>query len=328
MIDASLDDAGLILALQKGIHLEAEPFGAQPETLFKRIQEFRENGLIRRIGSVFNVSQLGYKSALCGITVPENALDSIASILSLYSGITHCYLRDPGPSASALPNLWFTLSTPGGVFDATLQRIQQECKLPIRVAPAIQKFKVQVVLDPNQIHGQKRARQDEESEIPFVGTQVITPTPKEQALIVKLHEEFPLCRRPFAQIAESCGYTEDSLLALLKFWKEIGVLRRIAVLARHQKLGFKANGMCTWQIPPERIQQAGMTLAARKEVTHCYERVSFLDFPYNLYAMIHSDTEEHLRNLAADLSQELGFTLGKLFLSVKEYKKTSLVPFA
>jgi DNA-binding Lrp family transcriptional regulator len=330
-------DSALILSLQRGIPLDCEPyatvgrpFGLSSAEVLEKIATFREQGYIRRIGAVFNVSQLGYRSALCGITVPIEVIDSVVARLLPYPGITHCYLRDPGSPQASLPNLWFTLSTLGERFDETLLELQHQIQFPIRVAPATRKFKVQVVLDPAQLSVAQAIPKSEEpdSELPWMGTEFVCTNEQERRLIVLLHQDFPADPHPYSLIAAKTGYSEAELLKILENWKSLGALRRIAMLARHQKLGFNANAMCTWQVSADRIIEAGTRLASRKEITHCYERPPFEGFPYNLFAMIHADTEPHVRALAQDLSEYIGEPLGRLFLSVKEYKKTSLVPFS
>jgi DNA-binding Lrp family transcriptional regulator len=86
--------------------------------------------------------------------------------------------------------------------------------------------------------------------------------------------------------------------------------------------------MCCWRVDGD-IAEAGRALAASPDVTHCYERDPVAEFPFNLYAMVHSRSREDVLHKFADLSARLGdFAGSALMVSTKEYKKTSLSFFA
>lgn len=336
-------DSKLLLRLQQGLPLVWEPyqeiareFGVSESFILERLQQFRADGKVRRIGAVFNVSQLGYRSALCGIASPSTELSRITQILQPHRGITHCYSRSArsdrnvepllGDGGILVPNLWFTLSALGHAFERELDKLQAAVGFPIRVAPATRKFKVQVILDPDQAKNSS-PRLTQDSEIPSMGTEFVETTLEERRLIALLHQDLPDVGTPFATIAQNVGFTKEDFLSRLNYWKKSGALRRIAVLARHQKLGFTANAMCTWQVPAHQIQSAGQLLSSHREVTHCYERGTFPGFPYNLFAMVHAGSEPALASLVQELCSEIGFQTGIVFHSVEEFKKSSLIPF-
>ena len=69
-----------------------------------RIQKLKSDGIIRRIGGVFNSKHLGYKSSLFALKVPPGDIESVAGYINQFPGVTHNYRR------SHTYNLWFTLS--------------------------------------------------------------------------------------------------------------------------------------------------------------------------------------------------------------------------
>ena len=78
---------------------------------------------------------------------------------------------------------------------------------------------------------------------------------------------------------------------------------------------------------------AGRALAARGEVTHCYERPEAPNFPYNLFAMVHARAAAEANAQFASLSAEVNRVVGAavpavMLLSTREYKKTSMTFFA
>jgi len=76
-------------------------------------------------------------------------------------------------------------------------------------------------------------------------------------------------------------------------------------------------------VPPERVDEAGSIYAAAEEVTHCYERATALDWPYNIYTMVHSRSREECLQIADRLSERSGISEYIVLFSEKEYKKIS-----
>src|SRR5690606_2852191 len=94
----------------------------------------------------------------------------------------------------------------------------------------------------------------------------------------------PLVPRPYAAL----GWPEEEVLATLARWLQEGVVRRIGAVVRHRALGYQANAMAVWDVPVERVVEAGQRLAADTAVTLCYRRARALpEWPYNLYCMVH-----------------------------------------
>ena len=72
---------------------------------------------------------------------------------------------------------------------------------------------------------------------------------------------------------------------------------------------------------------AGRRVAARPEVTHCYQRPRLDAFPFDLYAMIHTGSWEETDALFRDISADCGLRGGELFASGREFKKSSMEYF-
>jgi DNA-binding Lrp family transcriptional regulator len=70
---------------------------------------------------------------------------------------------------------------------------------------------------------------------------------------------------------------------------DTGVIRRIGAVPNHYAIGYTANGMSVWDVDDARIDELGARVGALEFVTHCYRRPRRLpDWPYNLFAMVHS----------------------------------------
>ena len=123
------------------------------------------------------------------------------------------------------------------------------------------------------------------------------PDKDEIDLIRELQEEFPLCERPFAVIAERLGRTEEEVLVMTERLQEKRYLKRIAAALNHAKVGYRVNSLELWDVQADRLEEAAMTAAEFSQVSHCYERLRTSELDYNLYTMVHEITEERYQDV-------------------------------
>jgi siroheme decarboxylase len=104
-------DKKILNILQKEFPLEERPFqivaercGLTEEEALGRIQKMKDEGIIRRIGAVFDGAKLGRASTLCAARVPEEKIENFVDVVNAYKGVTHNYLRDNEY------NVWFTVN--------------------------------------------------------------------------------------------------------------------------------------------------------------------------------------------------------------------------
>jgi DNA-binding Lrp family transcriptional regulator len=151
----------------------------------------------------------------------------------------------------------------------------------------------------------------------------------DRALIRILQEDLPLVPEPYAEIAGRLGMTEEEVLARVRRWRTQGVIRRFGASVRHRKMGYKANCMVVWRVDGLGEQRrVGGLFAALPQVTHCYLRPTFKDWPYNLYTMIHGADRAEIEELVAEMSQVSGVGEYRAVFSIKEWKKTSMKYFS
>ncbi len=151
-------------------------------------------------------------------------------------------------------------------------------------------------------------------------------TDKEKAVLAQLQDDVPDGPEPYDVMAERAGMPVDEFLAAARGLVDAGYLRRVSALLNHVQAGFRGNAMCVWEVPPERVVEAGRIMAGFDEVTHCYERPTSPDWPYALYTMVHGRTREESESIArriADAVQPLSY---ELLYSLRELKKRSLRP--
>ncbi|MDH4183168.1 MAG: Lrp/AsnC family transcriptional regulator [Nitrospinota bacterium] len=150
-------------------------------------------------------------------------------------------------------------------------------------------------------------------------------TARDADIMAELQGMLPLSLTPFADIAAKLGMEEDEVIARIRDYGEKIYYRRFGATLRHQKAGFKANGMGIWSVPEEAQRQAiGEKLASFTEVSHAYERPSFEGWPFHIFTMIHGQTEEEVRDIAKRMSATVGITDYEVLFSIREFKKTSM----
>ncbi len=158
----------------------------------------------------------------------------------------------------------------------------------------------------------------------WVIEQMLKLTELDRILIQKLQGEIPLCEEPYAVIARQAGVEKSEVLKRLKFLQDKGVLRRIACLLNHRDSGYKANGMFVCKVSPDRIEEVALALICLQQVSHCYQRKTYQEWPYNLYAMIHSQSYQEVKEFVASFVKEENIDEYKLLFSTEEIKKTSM----
>jgi DNA-binding Lrp family transcriptional regulator len=106
-------DKKILNILQKEFPLEERPFltvaglcGISEDEAMSRIRKMKKEGIIRRIGAVFDGPKLGRVSTLCAARVPEGEIDFFVQTVNAGKGVTHNYRRDHEY------NIWFTVSAP------------------------------------------------------------------------------------------------------------------------------------------------------------------------------------------------------------------------
>ena len=119
MTKLSLFDKSLLNLLQADIPVCSRPFAAMAkklntdeQTVIKRLRELKAAGYLRRIGTFFDSSSLGYQGVLVALSVAPENIRQVAEAVNGYPGTTHNYERE------GHFNLWFTLLTP----NATLEK--------------------------------------------------------------------------------------------------------------------------------------------------------------------------------------------------------------
>lgn len=149
----------------------------------------------------------------------------------------------------------------------------------------------------------------------------------DKKIIASVQADIPVTERPYAQIAEQLGISEETLLEKLSLFCRQGIIRRFGATLRHQKSGFSANAMVAWQVDEARIAEVGENFSAFQEVSHCYRRNPTSGWPYNLYTMVHAHDQASCRETARKMAETASVVDYAILFSRRELKKTSMAYF-
>lgn len=153
-------------------------------------------------------------------------------------------------------------------------------------------------------------------------------TPAEEAVLRMVQGNLPDSADPYARIAEQAGLTEAEVLALLRRLKDQGVIRRFGATLRHQQAGYGDNAMVAWFVEQDQdLDEVGALMAARPEISHCYQRRNCYAWPYNLYTMVHARSRQECLDVVQDLSRMSKVSQYDILFSRRELKKTSMAYF-
>lgn len=129
----------------------------------------------------------------------------------------------------------------------------------------------------------------------------------DRAIIAATQAGLPLDPAPYARVGEQVGLSEAEVMARLQRMQERGVIRRIAAVPNHYRLGFTHNGMSVWDVPDAAVTELGPQVGALEFVSHCYQRPRHLpDWPYNLFAMVHGRSRAEVEEKVVEIATLLG----------------------
>jgi DNA-binding Lrp family transcriptional regulator len=292
----------------------AKKFDTTPKIIKEHLNNLKKVGILRQLSAIFDTRKLGYTSSLVAMEIEHDKLEYVASQINRHPGVSHNYEREHQF------NLWFTLAVPPGADLKTevdkfnvLKGIKK-----VRMLPTLQLFKIGVKLDMVDEKKHEIAPTEKKKEIKNVKFE---PTEEDKNFIRELQKDMEIIDEPFVKAAKNLGITENELFDKMKHYEDIGVMRRFAAILRHRKVGFTANGMIVWKVPEDRISEVGEKLGAFPQVSHCYERPTYSDWPYNVFSMIHCKTHDEAHEMAKTIQEQIQVPDYDILFSSREFKK-------
>lgn len=146
--------------------------------------------------------------------------------------------------------------------------------------------------------------------------------------IIKAFEaDIPLTLNPYQKIADNLNIERDELLKRLQKLKERKILKRISAVLNHRYSGYRANGMFVCHFNKNKIDEIGQEISELEEVSHCYQRKTYQNWPYNFYAMMHAQNKKKLEETIEKLAEKYSIDDYQILYSTEELKKSSMKYF-
>ena len=123
-----------------------------------------------------------------------------------------------------------------------------------------------------------------------------------RTLVRALENGLPLSTRPYKDLGDRLGISEQQVIDEISLLQELGIIKRMGVVVRHRKLGYRANAMVVWDIPDELVSEIGCFLGEMSCITLSYRRPRRLpQWPYNLFTMIHAASRQEVQETIGQL---------------------------
>jgi siroheme decarboxylase len=289
-------------------------YNISENSVMQRISILKKIGIIRQINAIFDTRRLGYKSALVSFSVSSDKLNHVAELVNKHPGVSHNYERNHEF------NMWFTLAVPPNVsMKAELEKMASiDGVKKYRVLPTLKLYKIGVRLDMVN----KDSRKPEPTDVVrSLNAKKFDITERDKEFVRELQKDLGVTPEPFRELANGLGITTSGLFAKAREYEQLGVMRRYAAILRHRDAGFVANGMVVWKVPESKVDEAGSKLAAFPQVSHCYKRPIYPDWPFNLFSMIHARTLKAAERMAEEMSEFIGIKDYRILFSLREFKK-------
>ena len=322
-------DKRLLNLMQGSFPIASRPYqhvagaaGISEHQAMERVQRLLDERIIRQVTPIFDTRALGYSSMLVAAKVDPEHPWRAANVINAHPGVSHNYLRNHEF------NIWFTLATAPdsplglqGTIDVLGRIAGAES---IRQLPTLKLFKIRMDLE-----------MEAGTEALAKAAEVAEPAETERqpydeldvAVIRALQGSMPVLSEPYAPAAAALGMTPQRLLEHLEGMQERRLLRRVAAILFHRRAGFSANGMGVWKVPDQQIMEVGKQMAAFRGISHCYQRPTYQDWPYSVFAMAHGRSKQECDAILDSIALATGIEDRATLYSSTEFKKIRLLYF-
>lgn len=306
-------DRELLNALQGEISVSSTPFAILGQVIemsekevLKRAEKLQRAGILRRLSLVFNTRALGYATCLVAAKVEDEKLERAASVVNIHPGVFQNYQRNHEY------NLWFSIAVPPDSrlgLDGTVASLARESEVTsTRLFPTLRLFTSDGALDTAAEH---EPLSDEEVEF-----------------IRLLQVEIPLQPRPFDFIARKAGIPEGPFFDAVRQFVDRDQIRHIAASVQSRKNPFQTNAMSVWSIPEENIEEFSKLALTSPAFVRCYERPTYDDWPYNVFATVQTRSVDECEKAVADLAAETEIHEYRTLFPTREHKNSRVSLFS
>jgi DNA-binding Lrp family transcriptional regulator len=120
-------------------------------------------------------------------------------------------------------------------------------------------------------------------------------------LLNDFQRDFPLSPRPYQDIANALGVSEDDVLSALTELSDNNFISRIGPIIPPNHIG--VSTLVAMAVPEQQLQSVADKISAYPEVNHNYER----EHTFNLWFVAIASNAAHLQAVIDAIEQETGY---------------------
>lgn len=126
-------------------------------------------------------------------------------------------------------------------------------------------------------------------------------TPLHKQLLNDFQRNFPLSERPYQEIADSIGVSEDEVLSAFAELNNNEFISRIGPIIPPNQIG--VSTLVAMAVPEAKLQAVAGRISRHPEVNHNYER----EHRFNLWFVAIASDLYHLNEVINSIEQETGY---------------------
>ena len=139
----------------------------------------------------------------------------------------------------------------------------------------------------------------------------------DRAIIDSLQGGFPLCERPYAEVAGPLGISEDQLLERLQAMLDARVLTRFGPMFQVERMG-GAFVLAAMRVPEADWQRLLEVVNAFPQVAHNYRRESDRNCDFNMWFVLATETADGIAAAVRSIEEASGLPVFP-FPKLQEY---------
>jgi DNA-binding Lrp family transcriptional regulator len=124
----------------------------------------------------------------------------------------------------------------------------------------------------------------------------------DRRILNELQRGFPICERPFAEMAQRLGTTETGLLARVQKMLDERLLTRFGPMYHAERMGGGLT-LAAMAVPDADFERVAAIVNAYPEVAHNYAR----DHRLNMWFVVATETPERVQEVIAAIEAESGY---------------------
>ncbi len=137
----------------------------------------------------------------------------------------------------------------------------------------------------------------------------------DKQLLNIIQRAFPLVRRPYENIGEELGISEDDVIRRIGGLKDKNIVRQISAIFDTRRLGYKTT-LVAMRIPDETLDAGAQIINEHPGVSHNYER----NGNFNIWFTVAVPPDEDLEETVAAMAERTAADSYRLMPTIKFFK--------